>query len=143
MQNFTPYSALAGGILIGLSAALLLLFNGRRAGVSGILGGLLSPWCSDFGWRFCFIIGLLIGPLLVSRMDWISINIQVNHSLPIMAIAGLLVGYGTSLANGCTSGHGICGLARLSMRSLVATLTFMITGGVTVFIVRHITGLGS
>lgn len=143
MDNFTPYSALAGGLLIGLSAALLMLFNGRRAGISGITGGLLSPGCVDNGWRLCFLAGLVLGPWVLIRTGWLPVAIQVNDSVAVMAIAGLLVGYGASLGSGCTSGHGICGLASLSPRSLAATLTFMASAGLTVYIARHIIGAGS
>jgi len=142
MENFTPYSSLAGGFLIGLSAALFLLFNGRVAGISGIVGGLFSPWCTDAGLRLSFIAGLLLGSLILLKTGWLPVNIQINSSFSVIAIAGLLVGYGTSLGSGCTSGHGVCGLARLSLRSLAATLTFMITAALTVYIVRHIIGTG-
>lgn len=142
MDNFTPYSAIAGGVLIGLSAALLLLFNGRKAGISGITGGLLSPECIAPGWRLCFLAGLVLGPLALTQADGLPV-IHVNDSLPVMVIAGLLVGYGSSLGSGCTSGHGICGLANLSLRSLAATLTFMSAAGVTVYLVRHVIGAGS
>ncbi|MBL1265834.1 YeeE/YedE family protein [Candidatus Methylomicrobium oryzae] len=142
MSHFTPYSALAGGLLIGLASALFLFLNGRRAGISGIVGGLLSPECPDPVWRLCFLAGLLLGPLWISKTDWLPVNIEVNGSLPLMALAGLLVGYGTSLGSGCTSGHGICGLARFSLRSLAATLTFMLSAGMTVYIVRHLLGAG-
>ncbi|MGZ5077744.1 MAG: YeeE/YedE family protein [Methylobacter sp.] len=143
MDNFTPYSALAGGFLIGLSAALLMLFNGRTAGISGIAGALLSPGYTAPGWRLCFLVGLLLGPWLLTRFGWFPVTIDVNASVAVLAVAGLLVGYGTSLGSGCTSGHGICGLARLSLRSLAATLTFMTTAGITVYIVRHVIGTGS
>jgi uncharacterized membrane protein YedE/YeeE len=142
MSHFTPYSALAGGLLIGFAAALFLLLNGRRAGISGIVGGLVRPGCADPIWRLCFLAGLVLGPLWISKTNWLPVNIEVNGSLPLMALAGLLVGYGTSLGSGCTSGHGICGLARLSPRSLAATLTFMFTAGLTVYIVRHLLGAG-
>jgi uncharacterized membrane protein YedE/YeeE len=142
MSHFTPDSALAGGFLIGLSAALFLLLNGRRAGISGIVGGLMAPGCTDPIWRLCFLAGLVLGPLGISKTGWLSLNIEVNGSLPLMAVAGLLVGYGTSLGSGCTSGHGICGLARFSLRSLAATLTFMLSAGMTVYMVRHLLGAG-
>jgi uncharacterized membrane protein YedE/YeeE len=142
MSHFTPYSALAGGLLIGLASALLLLLNGRRAGISGIVGGLMVPDCADPLWRLCFLAGLVLGPLWISKTGWLPVNIEVNGSLPLMTLAGLLVGYGTSLGSGCTSGHGICGLARFSLRSLAATLTFMFSAGMTVYIVRHLLGAG-
>ncbi|WP_374087825.1 YeeE/YedE family protein [Methylomicrobium lacus] len=143
MENFTPFSALAGGLLIGLSSALFLLLNGRRAGISSIASGLLSFRRVESGWRLCFLAGLVLGPLLISKTGWLPVDVQVNDSLPLMAAAGLLVGYGASLGSGCTSGHGICGLARLSKRSLAATLTFMLSAGITVYIVRHLLGAGS
>ncbi|WP_024299931.1 YeeE/YedE family protein [Methylomicrobium lacus] len=143
MENFTPFSALAGGLLIGLSSALFLLLNGRRAGISGIAGDLFSFRCVNPGWRLCFLAGLVLGPLLIGKTGWLPVDVQVNDSLPLMAAAGLLVGYGTSLGSGCTSGHGICGLARLSKRSLAATLTFMLSAGITVYIARHLLGAGS
>lgn len=142
MENFTPYSALTGGVLIGLAVSLLLLLNGRIAGISGIAGGILPPWRDDIGWRICFLAGLILAPTLYKLLGG-QINIQIHTSLPVMAVAGLLVGYGTSLGRGCTSGHGVCGLARLSVRSAAATLTFMLTGAVTVYIVRHLIGAGS
>lgn len=142
MENFTPYSALAGGFLIGLAAALFLLWNGRRAGISSIVGGLLSPLCVDPLWRLCFVAGLVLGPLLINKTGWLTLDIQVGDSLPLLAVAGLLVGYGASLGSGCTSGHGICGLARLSPRSLAATFAFMLSAGITVYIMRHLLGAG-
>jgi uncharacterized protein len=141
MENFTPYSALIGGALIGLAAALLLLFNGRVAGVSGIASGILPPWRDDIGWRLCFLVGLVIAPMLYKLSGGV-VNIQIKASMPVMTLAGLLVGYGTSLGSGCTSGHGVCGLARLSARSAVATLIFMLTAAITVYVVRHLISTG-
>ncbi|MBF6650638.1 YeeE/YedE family protein [Methylobacter sp. BlB1] len=143
MENFTPYSALAGGGLIGLSAGLLWLFNGRVAGISGITGGLFSSRGRDIGWRLCFLAGLLLGPLMFRAVGDETASLHISPSLAVLSIAGLLVGYGTGLGNGCTSGHGICGLTRLSPRSVAATLTFMIVAAVTVYIVRHWPGAGS
>ena len=138
MENFTPYSALAGGALIGLSAALLLLLNGRIAGISGIIGRALPPHQrGDVGWRLFFLAGLLFGPLILRLADGNVANIGIDTPWPILIIAGLLVGYGTGLGNGCTSGHGVCGLARLSPRSAAATVVFMAVAGITVYIVRH------
>ena len=142
MENFTPYSALAGGILIGAAVSLLLLLNGRIAGISGIAAAVLPPWREPVGWRLCFLAGLIIAPSLYKLLGG-QINVQINNSLPVLAVAGLLVGYGTSLGRGCTSGHGICGLARLSVRSAVATVTFMLTAAITVYIVRHLIGTGN
>jgi len=137
--HFTPWASLAGGILIGLATALLLLANGRVAGISGILGGLLRPTRGDIAWRVTFILGLFVAPLV-----WLSMRAmppaQIDHSPALLAVGGLLVGIGTRFGNGCTSGHGVCGIARLSPRSLLATACFMAAGVVTVFIVRHVLG---
>lgn len=138
MENFTPFSALLGGGLIGLAAAILLLLNGRVAGVSGIVGDLLRPAGNDLAWRIAFVAGLIAGPIgyqLVTG-DWLSVTIDA--STPSLIVAGLLVGFGTSLGSGCTSGHGVCGIARLSRRSMTATVVFMLAGMVTVYIVRHV-----
>ncbi|RBP21979.1 hypothetical protein DET50_12821 [Marinobacter pelagius] len=139
-SNFTPWSALAGGILVGLAAASFLLLNGRIAGISGILGGLLTPLKGDIAWRVAFMLGLLAAPavwLLAADMP----AIEINAGYPALIIAGLLVGVGTRYGSGCTSGHGVCGLSRLSPRSLVATLSFMATGFITVFVIRHVLGV--
>jgi uncharacterized membrane protein YedE/YeeE len=129
---------LVGGVLIGLAAVLLLAFNGRIAGVSGILGGLIT-----FGernerlWRLAFLLGLIAGPALY-RLFYGVLPLQIQADIPILAAAGLLVGLGTRIGSGCTSGHGVCGLARLSPRSLLATITFMILGMVTVYVAKHL-----
>ncbi len=136
---FTPGSALLGGALIGLAAGLLVALNGRIAGISGIVGGLLVPGRAGFGWRLAFVLGLLIAPSgawLLSAMP----PIQIEASYPMLVAAGLLVGISTRYGAGCTSGHGVCGLSRLSPRSLAATLTFMASGFMTVFVVRHLIG---
>lgn len=144
MENFTPYSALIGGALIGLSAALLMLLNGRVAGISGIIGRALPPHQrADLGWRLFFLTGLLLGPLSTRLVGDNVTNIHIDTPLPVLVIAGLLVGYGTNLGGGCTSGHGVCGLARLSPRSSAATLMFMVVAGITVYIVRHWIGAGN
>ena len=135
---FTPWTSLAGGALIGLAVALFVLFNGRIAGISGILDGLLRrDGRADFGWRAAFLLGLLAAPLL-----WIATStlpaIRVDASWPALVIAGLLVGLGTSYGSGCTSGHGVCGVSRLSPRSLAATAAFMATGFATVYVLRHL-----
>jgi uncharacterized membrane protein YedE/YeeE len=136
MTYLTVLSALGGGALIGLAAALLLFFNNRTAGISGIAAGILPPWQQDLGWRLWFLSGLILsGPIWILLGG--RVHIQIDTPLAVLAIAGLLVGYGTRLGGGCTSGHGICGNARLSIRSILATLLFMITAGITVFIVRH------
>lgn len=140
MENFTPVSGLIGGLLIGLAASLLVLLNGRIAGISGIFSGLLFPKKTDWIWRAAFIVGILIGPVIVRLLGGGPSTVTIEPALPILVIAGLLVGYGVRAGNGCTSGHGVCGLARGSGRSLVATVTFFATAVVTVFIVRHIGG---
>ena len=141
MLPIPPLTAIAGGLLIGLSAALFLLLSGRIAGISGLaatasrIGFGSTPWAQ----AVCFILGLPIGAWLVTSFIRHP-DIVVTSSVPRLAIAGLLVGFGTRLANGCTSGHGVCGVARLSPRSLAATVTFMAIGAATVFIVRHVAG---
>lgn len=133
-------AALAGGVLIGLASALLLLFNGRIAGISGIAGGLLLPSRGEVGWRAAFVGGLVGGGLLLSAFFPQALGAPVASGVAVPVVAGLLVGFGTRLGNGCTSGHCVCGLARGSTRSLAATLTFMATAGLTVFVVRHLLG---
>jgi len=134
---FTPLSAFAGGLLIGVATALLLLLNGRIAGISGILGELLHPKRNDIAWRLLFIAGLIISPL-VYQLFHVLPDATITANTGTIVIAGLLVGIGTRYASGCTSGHGICGISRLSPRSIVATLVFMLSAGITVFIARHI-----
>ena len=134
-------NALAGGLLIGLSAMLLLVLNGRIAGISGIFNGILTPSNNDRIWRWCFIIALPFGALLHSFIADINYY-QLDSFSPLLMIpAGFLVGFGTRIGGGCTSGHGVCGLGRLSLRSLVATLTFIATAMLTLFVFRHILGL--
>jgi uncharacterized membrane protein YedE/YeeE len=137
--NFTPWSSLLGGILIGIAAAMLVLLNGRIAGVSGILGGLLRPMRGDIGWRAAFIAGLVLAPLVFGMFHTLP-AVQIDADYPLLILAGLLVGVGTRYGSGCTSGHGVCGLSRLSPRSLAATIAFMIAGFATVFVVRHLIG---
>jgi uncharacterized membrane protein YedE/YeeE len=134
---FTPASALAGGVMIGLAAAALLLLNGRIAGISGILGGLLQLQSGDRAWRWAFLLGLVGAPWIYAFFRPLPVS-SVDASWPLLIIAGLLVGIGTRYGGGCTSGHGVCGLARLSPRSLAATLAFMATGFATVFLLRHV-----
>lgn len=140
-QAFTPWSSLAGGMLIGLAAALMVVLLGRIAGISGILGGLLqkATWGSvrQWGWRAAFVAGMLLAPLLWQMFAPLP-AMQMPSNPVLIIIAGLLVGFGTRLGSGCTSGHGVCGLSRLSIRSLAATLMFMATGVATVFIMRHV-----
>jgi uncharacterized protein len=134
---FTPWSALAGGVLIGLAAVMFVLLNGRIAGVSGVLGGLLRPGRGDVAWRAAFLGGLVLAPLLYGAFAALP-AVHMVASDALIVIAGLLVGIGTRYASGCTSGHGVCGLSRLSGRSLVATGVFMAAGFATVFVVRHL-----
>ena len=134
---FTPWSALIGGMLIGLAAALFALLNGRIAGISGVLGGLLKPMRGDVGWRVAFVGGLVVAPLVYGLFATLP-AVQIDASYVALVVAGLLVGIGTRYGAGCTSGHGVCGLSRLSPRSLVATLAFMGAGFVTVFVLRHL-----
>ena len=136
-QAFTPWTALAGGLLIGLAAALFLLLNGRVAGISGIVGGLLRPVRGDIGWRVAFVTGLIGAPLLYGLVAALPAP-RIDAGLGTLAVAGLLVGVGTRYGGGCTSGHGVCGLSRLSPRSLAATLAFMGAGFATVFVLRHV-----
>ncbi len=139
-NTFTPWTAFAGGMLIGLAAALFVLLNGRIAGISGILGGLLRPAGGDIAWRAAFIFGLVAAPLVYLLFAALP-RPQIDASYSALVAAGLLVGIGTRYGSGCTSGHGVCGLARLSPRSLVATLAFMGAGFVTVFVARHLFGI--
>jgi uncharacterized protein len=140
MTEFTPYASLGGGLLIGLSAVILMLFNGKIAGATGILGGILPPFASDWGWRLAFILGAIMAPVLLVASGKVAIDVQVPVSNAGLVFGGLLVGIGVVYGSGCTSGHGICGLARLSPRSFVATLVFMLFTGLTVYIVRHVIG---
>lgn len=140
MANFTPISAAIGGALIGLSALLLLLLNGRIAGVTGIFAGLLDPAGTDRAWRAAFIAGLIAAPLSAMLIGYPVPVPQIPASLITVAVAGALVGFGTRLSNGCTSGHGICGIARLSPRSIVATGVFMAAAIAVVAVTRHIIG---
>ena len=135
-EQFTPGTALAGGALIGLAASIMLLFTGRVAGISGIFGGLLTPKAGDIGWRAAFVGGLLVGGVLLALLAPQTIAATAARSLPATVAAGLLVGFGVRLGNGCTSGHGVCGLSRFSRRSLVATLSFMATGFLTASLVQ-------
>ena len=132
--------ALAGGVLIGLSAVLLMLANGRIAGISGIVGGLFGGGSGEVGWRLAFIVGLVTGPFAATLFGAPLPEMGIDASVPVILVAGLLVGFGSRLGNGCTSGHGVCGLARLSRRSLAATLTFMTVGAAVVFFARHVLG---
>jgi uncharacterized protein len=140
MENFSPISAAIGGALIGLAAVLLMLFNGRIAGVTGIADGLINPRTDDRLWRLAFIVGLIATPLAAALVGHAVPMPQMPASYTVIAVAGLLVGFGTRLGSGCTSGHGICGIARLSPRSIVATLVFMAAAIVVVALMRHVIG---
>jgi uncharacterized protein len=139
MENFTPIASLLGGALIGFSAVLLFALNGKIAGISGIVGRLLTGARDDRAWRIAFLAGLVLGPLAAASLN-VAFTPRIDAGIPVLVIAGLLVGYGTQLGNGCTSGHGICGLARFSPRSLTATLAFMAVAIATVFVTRHVIG---
>lgn len=140
MENFTPIASTIGGLLIGLGAAVMLMFNGRIAGISGIFEGVVVPDEGTFDWKASFVGGLIAGGVLMVMIvpGWFAV--AIDRPLAIFVVAGLLVGFGTRLGNGCTSGHGVCGLSRFSRRSVVATLSFMAAGAVTVFVTRHLMG---
>lgn len=141
MDNFTPLPALIGGLLIGASAALFLVLNGRVAGISGILGGLIPPERGHVGWRLAFLAGMLVSAPVYVMAGGTLPPVKLGASLPLLIVAGLLVGFGTRLGAGCTSGHGVCGIGRGSPRSIVATLVFMGTAVTTVFLARHVIGM--
>jgi uncharacterized membrane protein YedE/YeeE len=140
MENFTPVPALLGGFLIGASAALLLVLNGRIAGISGLVGGLINPSRSETGWRLAFLAGLFVAPFVYAAFGGALPAVTLKASLWLLIVAGLITGFGTRLGAGCTSGHGVCGIGRGSPRSLVATATFMATAIATVFLTRHVLG---
>lgn len=141
MTELTPLASLVGGAMIGLSAVLLMMWEGRIAGISGIAGRLLPPYRDGaFLSRLGFVAGIVAAPLLIAVMNGASVAQTVSANVPLMIVAGLLVGFGSVWGNGCTSGHGVCGLSRLSTRSMVATATFMATAFITVFVVRHVIG---
>jgi len=138
--HFTPWASLSGGILLGVAAALFILINGRILGISGIVGGLLQPRKGDAAWRLSFLLGLAVSPWvfrLVAPWGFMA-ETRFEASTGVIALAGLLVGLGTRYGSGCTSGHGVCGLSRMSPRSVVATLTFMAAGFLTVYVIRHV-----
>ncbi|HEY0824771.1 MAG TPA: YeeE/YedE thiosulfate transporter family protein [Ramlibacter sp.] len=137
--HFTPWASLAGGVLLGVAAAAFILLNGRVLGISGILAGLVRTGRGDAGWRLAFVAGLVLAPVLWSLFAG-PVAARIEAGPALLVAGGLLVGWGTGYGSGCTSGHGVCGLARLSPRSLVATLAFMGTGIATVFVVRHVLG---
>jgi uncharacterized membrane protein YedE/YeeE len=137
--HFTPWTSLGGGVLLGIASAMFLLLNGRILGISGILGGLLAPRTGDIGWRLAFLLGMGAAPLVFAAVmppELLPV-VRIDASEPVIALAGVLVGVGTRYGSGCTSGHGVCGLSRLSPRSLVATLSFMAAGFAIVYLLRH------
>ncbi|MBX6322145.1 MAG: YeeE/YedE family protein [Rhodospirillaceae bacterium] len=140
MRDFTPLSAVAGGALIGLAAALLVVLNGRIAGISGIVGGALAARRDDLAWRLLFVAGLVAGAWIAGPAAGLAPAIRIDAGTPLLLLGGLLVGFGTRLGGGCTSGHGVCGVARLSRRALAATGLFMAAGAAVVFVVRHLAG---
>lgn len=141
MENFTPVSALLGGALIGSAAGVLLWFNGRIAGISGIFNGLLSPQRGETAWRALFVVGLIAGAALYGLVNPAGYTPRPGFSVTLLVLGGFLVGFGTRMSGGCTSGHGVCGLGRLSPRSLAATVIFVVTGMATVFVARHLVGV--
>ena len=138
MENFTPISAVLGGAMIGASAVMLMALNGRIAGISGIFSGLLAFKKGEIAWRLAFVVGLLLGPVLLPIFTGTPVPHAIPSSTVMMALGGLFVGFGTALGGGCTSGHGVCGMARGSTRSIVATVTFMLVGFATVYLTRHV-----
>tara|TARA_Y100001956_G_C4126986_1_gene190706 strand:- start:3588 stop:4013 length:426 start_codon:yes stop_codon:yes gene_type:complete len=140
MLSSIPWDSLWGGVLLGVSASMLLLMNGKIAGISGILNGLLSPQKSDYSWRLLFVIGMVSGGVLSILFLGVDVPDVSSTSLPLLIIAGTLVGFGTRLGNGCTSGHGICGIGRLSKRSIIATCVFMFVAALTVYVRLHFIG---
>ncbi|HEY8091662.1 MAG TPA: YeeE/YedE family protein [Polyangiaceae bacterium] len=142
MAHFTPVSAALGGVLLGIAASLLFVLDGRILGISGILGDVPSTSGGDRSWRLLFLAGLIVGSAVLFVFDRDALAFASEQTVPVAIAAGVLVGVGTRMSNGCTSGHGLCGLARLSKRSLVATLVFMAAGALTVFVVRHVLHLG-
>jgi uncharacterized membrane protein YedE/YeeE len=136
---FTPWAGTAGGVVLGAAVAVLILANGRIAGISGIVGGLMTPRAGDVGWRLAFVAGLLLSPLVYSAVAGAP-PIVIDASFPVVMLAGAVVGVGARYGGGCTSGHGVCGISRLSPRSLVATFSFVATGFATVYVLRHLTG---
>ncbi|MDN5925740.1 MAG: YeeE/YedE family protein [Hyphomicrobiales bacterium] len=140
MTEFTPFVSLLGGSLIGLSAVLLMAFHGRIAGMTGILTGLVPPFFSDWGWRAAFVAGAIGAPALIVSVTDYTVPFESTTPAPWLIFGGLIVGAGAYFGSGCTSGHGVCGTARLSPRSIVATFTFMVSTAATVFVVRHLIG---
>lgn len=140
MAEFSVVNSLLGGVIIGLASGLMLLFNGRIAGISSILGGAVVPRNGEWLWRALFLIGLVIGGMAAGGFNLGVISFDLERSMPALIVAGLLVGFGTRMGGGCTSGHGVCGMGRISPRSIVATATFFLTGVITVYILNHLLG---
>ena len=142
MTEFTPIYSLIGGLLIGFSALMVMFFHGRIAGISGILARLLPPWNDMRGslWRAAFLIGIVVSPFIYQLITGGAVSQTVSNDKMTMILAGLCVGFGTGIGSGCTSGHGVCGISRLSIRSIVATITFMAFGIITVYVIRHMIG---
>jgi uncharacterized membrane protein YedE/YeeE len=138
MENAEPLAGLLGGAMIGLAAALFLLLQGRIAGISGIVGGLVPPQTGDVFWRMAFVLGLVLGPLAAAAFGWAPLEIEISAPYALIIAGGFLVGFGTRLGSGCTSGHGVCGLARASRRSILATAVFFAAAAATVFLLRHV-----
>ena len=138
-EHFTPWASLGGGVLLGIASAMFVLLNGRILGISGIVGGLLSPRMGDIGWRLAFLLGMGASPMVFAAVMPTELLpvVRIDASEPVIALAGVLVGLGTRYGSGCTSGHGVCGLSRLSPRSLVATFSFMAAGFAIVYLLRH------
>ena len=137
--HFTPWTSLSGGVFLGIASAMMVLLSGRILGISGILGGLLAPRVGDMGWRLAFLLGMGAAPMVFAALMPLELlpAVRIDASEPVIALAGVLVGLGTRYGSGCTSGHGVCGLSRLSPRSLIATLGFMAAGFATVYLLRH------
>ena len=141
MTEFTPLLSSLGGVLIGLAAVLLMALHGRIAGMTGIVSGVIPPLSSDWGWRAAFLAGAIAAPTLIVALSGEIVGFDSPMPAPLLVVGGLAVGIGVTLGGGCTSGHGVCGIARLSPRSIVATLTFMAATAATVFVMRHILGV--
>lgn len=140
MTSFTPFEAILGGSLIGLASVLLMAFHGRIAGMTGILAGVLPPFQADWAWRASFLVGAIVAPIVLSAATGQPVPFDNPVSIWAVIIGGVIVGIGVNFGSGCTSGHGVCGMARLSLRSIVATITFMLFTFITVYVVRHIFG---
>ncbi|KXJ44666.1 MAG: YeeE/YedE family protein [Cycloclasticus sp. Phe_18] len=141
MENFTPYSSLAGGILLGISASILMYLNGRIAGISGIVGGILNnPSAAEKAWRAAFVVGIIGGASVYAYFFPVSIEPREHVTTALLIVGGLIVGFGTAMGGGCTSGHGVCGISRFSLRSITATMVFLVAGIATVYIVNQVIG---